>query len=169
MTRTQIRIALGIAAVALAVFVVFLFFGKDDSSITDQEDTAGGNSPTSSSSVSGFTAPMGERFTIQTPRGGVSVRNFYPLAIQTKEDAVLVSREFEFDIVYFRKAASFLLVIVEKPLAQVTQQAEQRLLEVLDISIQDACRLELAVEDATNPGAPTKVMPHALSFCPFER
>jgi len=100
------------------------------------------------------TIPPGDRLTLQGPRGSVSVQNFYPKAIATADQSVLLEDTSPFSIVYVPALARFIVTVRGESRAQALanrEAAETALLRLLGIDTATACRLNVE-EDIDGPG-----------------
>lgn len=111
--------------------------------------------------------PTGERVTLQSSRGSVSVRNFFKNAVLKYPEYVAVTSTPSFGIIYVRltKDTSFRIGLSALPLETSRAAAEKAFLEILDITKESACVLDVtvAIPDWLKPGAGGTATP--LSFC----
>jgi hypothetical protein len=85
-----------------------------------------------------------ETFVIETTEGSVLIKNFYknPVAILPGIGLVLTTT-FDYDIHFMFSDNSFTITIFNPPIVEVRRQAEEELLNILGVSEQDACKLNV--------------------------
>jgi hypothetical protein len=93
------------------------------------------------------------------------VRNFFKNAVLKYPEYVAIASTPDFDIVYLRNGVSFRIGLSALPLEKSRAAAEKAFLEILDISKDSACILDVtvAIPDWLKPGAGGSATP--LSFC----
>lgn len=157
-----------IGAVVVVGLVVLLFFVA--SKKPPQETGSGGTTgtlPTASGTLPAYTPPSGTTLTLGTPKGSVTVNNFYTGAksISVDHTAVLAQETDGYNITYYAPDSSFNILITQTPFDTVRAQAEAAFLQLLGTSKTDACKLNVKV------GVPVSVDPSnagqnlGLSFC----
>lgn len=116
--------------------------------------------------------PRGETFIIQTEHGDVTVRNFFRgrEADVTSDGIELVCRDLssncDYHIYFNWNWKSFAIMLLKAPVQKTRVQAEQAFLEQLNISQEDACKLNVhlnvarGVDPRTDGGED-----YGLSFC----
>lgn len=112
--------------------------------------------------------PTGGTLTIGTPRGSVTMDNFYKSAeyVDQYGQGVIVQQTSTYVIVYNIWNSSFTITIFSTPIAAARAQAEAAFLQILGISQTDACKLtvEVGVLDNIDPSQAGQNL--GLSFCP---
>lgn len=97
---------------------------------------------------------------------GVTINNFYQQATETKEDgfAKFVDEK-DYQIMYIPVDNSFLISILGAPFEEIRNQAEKEFLKKLNITQEEACRLNVNITTPAyiNPSFAGKV--YKLSFC----
>ena len=88
---------------------------------------------------------QGPGLSISTSEGTVKISNFFDKAEETIGDIVVVATTLNFQIIYFKKNEVFNITLKLKPLETSRDLAETRLLEVLDISQAEACKLNVEI------------------------
>ncbi len=126
---------------------------------------AGLTNGTSAIATSSVAIPAGDTIAIGTPRGVVTMNNFYNNAayIDQNERVVVIQQNSTYGIFYDISGSNFKLAIFRTPSKAVRQAAEAGFLASLGISQQDACRLnpyETFPEDVSATSNQ-----HSLSFC----
>lgn len=103
------------------------------------------------------TFPKTETINIGTGNGAVEVKNFYKKIVDTEEGFVIMADNENYQISYDRSTSIFYIYSINAVLLQ--SQAESELLNILGVSQQDACKLNVLV---LQPGQTTGMR---LSFC----
>lgn len=112
--------------------------------------------------------PIGDRFTIETPQGPVTVKNFYPTALIVGPQSLVMDVD-AFSVTYDGINRIFFITVVGESRNQVIKhrkEAETAFLRLLQVMPSDACRLNIKLSIG---GAgmlafnPTSNLP--LSFC----
>ena len=160
MKKTLILFSIAIVVI-LAVTLIFVFGRKTE--------PAPGNEPIPGGlpSVATTTIPQGELLVIGTPAGSVSVKNFYknPVEVNSERDA-LIERTEQYDIVYLAGDSSFLITISRQPFDAARQAAEDDFLKTLQITKEEACRLNVALRVPRFVDENLAGKDFGLSFCP---
>lgn len=109
-------------------------------------------------------APKSDRILLQGPGGGVWVNNFYKIAkaAMPEDNAALVVRAADYDIIYFRASGSFELALGISASTPAKDAAENSFFGVLGIGKQELCRLDIKVS-SLGPGGDKEYS--KLSFC----
>jgi hypothetical protein len=112
--------------------------------------------------------PTGNRFTISTSQGDVSVKNFYPASQSIIQNEVDFYQSDYDSFSYFPKDKNFQIItsiVTEEDLKQKQPDLEAKFLELLDISKEDACKLSVTISSpqSINPDIADKTF--RLSFC----
>jgi hypothetical protein len=109
-------------------------------------------------------APKSDRILLQGPGGGVWVNNFYKIAkaAMPEDNAALVVRAADYDIIYFRAGGSFELALGISASAPVKDAAENSFFGILGIGKQELCKLDIKVS-SLGPGGDKEYS--KLSFC----
>lgn len=97
---------------------------------------------------------------------GISVNNFLknPEEVNAQGDALFVKKE-DYQLVYLPAFDQFLITILSPSFEDVKREAEDEFIKTLDISPNDACKLNVAISTPSfiNPEMAGKKYP--LSFC----
>jgi hypothetical protein len=120
--------------------------------------------PISSPPVAGSS---GSIFSIPTPQGAVTIKNFYQSAtlVTASGSEVLVTRTPGYDISYYQPDNSFVISISQKPVMATRAQAEAAFLQQLGISQADACKLKVMVSVPVSVDEQYAGTNLGLSFC----
>lgn len=117
--------------------------------------------------------PKGDTFTIETEKGDVTVKNFFKgREKEVTSSGIRVvcfndSEECQHSIYFNWEWKGFAITLMRTPLQKVRDEAEQSLLDSLNISREDACRLNVqlnvanGIDSEYDGGAD-----YGLSFCP---
>ncbi|OGZ00314.1 MAG: hypothetical protein A3B13_01135 [Candidatus Liptonbacteria bacterium RIFCSPLOWO2_01_FULL_45_15] len=103
------------------------------------------------------TFPKTETISIGTGNGSIEVKNFYKTLVDTEEGSIIMADNENYQISYERSTSVFYIHFRNDAVSQ--SQAEADLLNVLGISQQDACKLNVLVFQ------PGKTNGAKLSFC----
>lgn len=130
-----------------------------------QQLVAGLTTGTLIPATSSVAIPAGDTLSIGTPRGIVTMNNFYNNAayIDQDEQVVVIQQSSTYGIFYNVSGSAFTLVLFGTPSEAAHQAAEGGFLASLGISQQDACKLsvyEIFPEDVSATASQ-----HNLSFC----
>jgi len=136
-------------------------------------ENVGNNTVTTSTSDAIGTAsqilrglPTGQTFTIGTSRGSVEVRNFYLLnPVVVEGGSVVLKQTQNYSIVYDYLDSSFWLAISGIPFTTWQPVAEQDFLNILNISKDDACKLNVSSGVYYDQQNPLSGKSFPLSFC----
>jgi hypothetical protein len=109
--------------------------------------------------------PNEDRFDIGTPFGTISIKNIYPMVIDDNEGTLTLYEREGFYIAYEAASSRFDVSIKGNKFDEERPIAEQRFLNLLDISQTDACKLTVFVETQYNPDPALYRAPQKLSFC----
>ncbi len=111
--------------------------------------------------------PAGNTVMVGTPSGRVETTNSYRSAAYLAADqhAIVIRQSPEYDIVYDVPDNHFLIYIFSKPLKDARRAAEDAILEALNISEQDACKLTVHEFVTGLASRIYNVGPMSLSFC----
>lgn len=174
--RRIILIIIAIVVIGAIGYVWFAYLRPQSSSPASVATggTAGGNAGGSVTNVSAdkitpFSPngiPPGNTVSIGTPEGIVIVSNFYKTAIGTDGRALVLRKTSGYEIIYNAEESAFGIYVLASPVASEEATAEQNLLSVLDISQQDACKLNVTwgVSPSVDPSRAGAT--YGLSFCP---
>ena len=151
--------------VAMLVSALYLAFGRNEPPVS-----AGDGGATLQDRLQtgvSVSYPKGDFFELGTERGSVAVKNFYKTAKEIVDAEVVLAETPDYLIVYKPLEGNFdIFILSANNLHDLIQLAEEKLLEQLGISREDACKLNVAVYGA-NPAFGGDVRP--LSFCPALR
>lgn len=109
--------------------------------------------------------PDDARFSIGTPTGSVSVRNFYPDAIDQEENSLVLYQREAYFIVYDMQNNGFWINISADIFDEERAKAEARLMTILDINQTEACRLDITVASTYTADPVLYRSPRKPSFC----
>jgi hypothetical protein len=174
LTRYGLVIVLGGIALLVLIGAALTAFWGARMAGTDTATVAASTTPGTSlktfegSSATAFTAPPeGSTIVINTPNGGVRVRNFFAEAISKDEGVYVFIRNDKHEIAYDSTTGSFLIEVKEQPFLVGRTRAEQALVAWLGVSQADACKLSLRLWDAKQltGGTGSPFAPLAWSFC----
>lgn len=116
--------------------------------------------------ISSSSIPDTEKIVIQSPKGGVSVNNFYKSATEIYSwGAVDVAAREGYKITYINLDDSFLITISLPPVRENIAAAEKEFLSVLGISESAACRLKVQVGVMGQVDPALSGQNIGLSFC----
>jgi hypothetical protein len=119
--------------------------------------------------------PKGDTFVIQTENGNVSVRNFFKgrekevtsTGLELLPHEVGSSYVLSDYAIYFDWSWKYFAISIQKqPIQKIREQAEQALLEQLNISREDACKLDVRLNILRGVGKFDGGQDYGLSFCP---
>jgi len=169
--KNPLYIAISLVVLGIVLVIYFVFFFKNDSPLTGILP-----SPTTPTPLPPLPptpppiSPKGDTLSIGTPSGIVEVKNFYnnPLQVNAEND-VLVVRADAYEMAYIAKDSSFILSITASPVGPTTLAAEKELLRVLDITEEEACRLNVSVGIPHFADPELSGKQYGLSFCPGKR
>jgi len=163
-----ILIVLLLIAAAALVFAGWYFSNKNTTvPPAPSNGTSTVGLPPIATSTPGDDFPTGDTFSIATPDGGVTVRNFYknPAEIAPDKESIMVTSVDSYDISYYRPDSSFAIVLLRTPIAAARTEAEAAFLEQLGISAQDACKLSVTVQVPVSVDPENAGINLGLSFC----
>lgn len=104
------------------------------------------------------TFPKTDTISIGTGNGSIDVKNFYKTLVDTEEGSIIMADNADYQISYVRTTSIFYIHFKNATVAQST--AESELINILGISQQDACNLNILVFPAG------KQEGNRPSFCP---
>jgi hypothetical protein len=110
--------------------------------------------------------PIGSTIDIGTSRGIVTVKNFFPAAIEKTDDFVVITSSDKYDILYFRGASTFLISLSATPITENKLEAERELLSILGIDETQACKLNASTGVPSYVDLERAGTSYGLSFCP---
>lgn len=110
---------------------------------------------------------QGDVLSIGTPRGAVGVRNFYKTALGAEEQFVILKKNENYGINYdtYTSGFSIYIYISAAPLEANRLAAEKDFLDILDIDMIEACKLN--IWEGVSPDADKNLsgVNMGLSFC----
>ncbi|MEK7608122.1 MAG: hypothetical protein AAB495_00900 [Patescibacteria group bacterium] len=110
--------------------------------------------------------PEGETIEIGTADGSVRTKNFYPEKVELDESGGFVFyRDEKYFIAYDTLLSGFWIAIIGGSFDETRKEAEVRLLELLEISQKDACRLDVVLGIQYDSANPLSGRGFPLSFC----
>lgn len=163
--RTWILTAIAAAAVLLATGLILGLRGQPEPAAP-----TGGLPPAQPllNQPPAFSPPTQSQLDLATPRGTVTVNNFYLTAAEVSSNGdALVTTTAAYQIVYYRQDGSFLIHVLAMPFEASRQKAEAEFLEILGVSRADACRLEVTVGTSRDVDENRAGRMYGLSFCAF--
>jgi hypothetical protein len=154
MMQSKSKILLFAIIFILAVTVISAFLLRSRFSATGEEPTPVGAGdgviypPGTLPPVPPPVAPAaGETITVQTPQGGVAIANIYEDPQAQLLPTGVAFKTADYDIYYDKGQGFFgiLLASPVRPLSEQREEAEAMFLEKLDISKEEACKLDVYV------------------------
>jgi hypothetical protein len=158
----KIYIILGVIVVAI---VLYLYYGRGNDEVVTVPSDVESDLPAGSTSILDKISKLAneDTITLGTRSGSVTVKNFYKDYIETEEGTFTFAKTDLYDFGYDPDASVFLIALLKAPVNSSQKSAEDALLEVLDISQADACKLNVSV---TAYGLNKDFGVKGLSFCP---
>lgn len=96
----------------------------------------------------------------------VSVNNFYKIKINTNPRGdTLFSQNIDYQIIYFSGEEQFLISIMGSPFEEKRALAESNFIQVLGISQEDACKLNVIINTPLFANPDESGVNYKLSFC----
>ncbi len=160
-----------IAVVLVITFVLVGYFVsnsfKDTSPATTGTDEKAGQSLDAIIPLGAAAIPGGDKVTIGTNQGTVSVNNFYKIAKGwngSESTALVIAMTSKYQILYDVSVSAFGIYIVGDLSGPSRSDAEKRFLEITGVSKTDACKLDVTVNI---PYGRNLIVggPYPLSFC----
>ena len=108
-------------------------------------------------------APQGDFFAMGTPKGSVTIKNFYKTPLTPYEEFLILSDTNDYQITYNTLTHQFFIYASSSPFDISRQKGEAALLYILGTSKQDTCKLDVAEGFPQNSSLATKYL--GLSFC----
>ena len=108
----------------------------------------------------------GASTTNQTTISSVKVKSFIPNPVSTSSDQSILFQSSNFDLIYFIKEQKFQIDLLALPLTTTREQAQQELLDYLQISQSDACKLNVLVKTSYSISPSYAGLNLGLGFCP---
>ena len=96
------------------------------------------------------------------------VNNFLARLSDTQEDVTL-REEKTYTILFYAKDQSFFIGLKDKDLVTARKEGEAALLDTLDISKEDACKLRVSLTVPFSVSENAAGVDYGLSFCPNGR
>jgi hypothetical protein len=160
--RKYIIIIIG-TVIAVALLALFLGGGRRDAGL------AGKNNPPAPQILPGeqLNIPVGDTLVLGTPRGSVTVTNFYKTAdrIVGQSEAVLKETG-DYIIVYSTIDSNFRIAIVAARNQRAARDAaESEFVRILGVAEKDACMLTVSVSMPYDSGGDIAGGVYPLSFC----
>lgn len=177
-----------IFSMTLAVCIVISFFALDAVCQQKRKKTRKSRASKSvempievnfpvSPKISEDVLPKGDTFIIQTTSGDVTVRNFFKdrgkdvtsTGIELLAGQVQIGSSYllsDYSIYFDWNWKYFAITVQKQPIQKIREQAEQALLEQLDISREDACKLTVHLNVLRGVGKFDGGQDYGLSFCP---
>lgn len=137
--------------------------GTTTGGTTSSGTTTGG----STGSTTG-TIPTGEKFSIQTRTGApIEIKNFYPTAVDVRNDYVLIKGNPDYDMLFFPKEDSFLITLNNADVHLARAEAESDFPVILGIPTPQACDLKVSLTIPFEVSEEYGGKDYGLSFCPW--
>jgi len=110
--------------------------------------------------------PQGERISMQTAQGVVSVKNFYKNVqqVDASASAIILASDPKYVLWYNRSDSSFEIALNQDFNAADGKNAKDNLLKILGITGQDLCKLKISVTVPYDNGQERSSRPP--NFCP---
>ena len=143
--KIALYIILILAVIGGGVYAWF-YFSKNDTQAGPAAELPSVSSSSSLPSPSysiADTFPKTETISIGTGNGSIEVKNFYKTLVDTEEGSIIMADNENYQISYERSTSVFYIHFRNDAVSQ--SQAEADLLNVLGISQQDACKLNVLV------------------------
>ena len=158
-----------IAVILITAFALILFWRSPGSSVTPIENSEEEREAIPEGALRArSTFPTENLISIGTSRGVVQVRNFYTLGEETEEASSIVVRSGPtYSIIYDTLLSSFWIALQPESFETERGQAEQEFLNTLEISREDACKLDVSVGVFYTSGDSRSGRNYPLSFCAF--
>lgn len=170
MARNIIKVtAIIFAVLIVGGIVVLLVTSKGKQANLSQTGLPQAVSAAPPTSVGGQTSygsiPQGDIIAIQTPKGAVSVKNFYKNipGVEPSTSAVILASGQNYVIWYDRVGSSFDIELGQDFSSALEREAADDLLSVLGIKVGDLCKLSVNVTVPYDRGNERSIYP--LSFC----
>jgi hypothetical protein len=153
MSLRRILILVSIALLLIALlYAAYTLLNRDSQAPTARLPEPTGELPEIPDAPPSFPnaeIPTGPTLTIGGAGGLVTVNNFYPSAAQITGTDAYIHSSLEYDIIYSRTTSAFRLQLYptsNEEYRAYRARAEAQLLEVLQVSAEEACRLDISVE-----------------------
>jgi hypothetical protein len=158
-------------AIIASALVVYLIVARPGAvSPAPEESLPTPSAPVVITPPPALSPPTDDTFVIQTPSGGVAVRNFYKDNPVIYGDVnVMLATGGDYHIQYERTQGQFFIGLLARTREQARSmrvRAEDALLEKLGISRQEACKLEVSVAVPGSWNLELAGVNYGLSFCP---
>lgn len=152
----KIIIAVGLIVVTLGVFMMVKLATAQTDSGSDTDNPVAAVTPV-------IGEPQGSTFQIQTSQGNVTVNNIYDVPFIIDGEYLISQDNGTWQINYDTETSQFDLYFYDVPTTSVVSQGENALLQLLQVSQTDACKLNILEEypGNTSPAAQS----NNLSFC----
>jgi hypothetical protein len=169
MTRSKIIIITTLVVLAIILSLLYFFYGNKNTQT--QSVTPDGN-------VSTFPVyPIipGEKpsttenqFEIKTKEGNVPINNIYKLpdATPVSGDGVNFKKSTYYLMAYYPKQQGFIIAIMDPDLEKARKFAEEDFLSTLNITKDQACKLNVSMTVPSNVSDVASGGNYHLSFCP---
>jgi len=164
--RLIIYIAIGLIVLVAGIFILFKFNSSSPTNTVTNTPSSTGQLPavaTSSTQVNITHAPQGLTFQIGTPKGLVTVNNFYTLPPVVDEEFLILQNTDQYQINYDTETNQFYIYFSSSPSSTLRTLVEGKFTSLLGISQDDACKLNVAEGFPGN--LPVGSERQDLSFC----
>lgn len=166
---------IGFIVIALGIFILFKLGIMGGTNVNNNEyggstgqlptvpsSTEAGQSPVPA--VVNFPgAPQGTTFQMGTPKGLVTMNNFYSLPLIVDEEFLILQNTDQYQINFNTETNQFYIYFSSSPSTVLRGQVEGDFLTLLGISQSDACKLNIAEGFLGN--LPVASQQQDLSFC----
>ncbi len=155
-----------IAIILIVSAAAWYFLGKKETQSPAAEPPAAPQTE-STGGINPAGIPSGETLSLGTPKGTITVKNFYKNAVSIDEEIdVLLRTTAQYTISYSRVDSSFQIVVLAAPVAVNQKSAEADLLSLLGVNQSSACSLKISVIIPLPIDANLGGRIYPLSFCP---
>ena len=159
----KLIIIIGIVVGVAAIVAIWLHFQNANSSsasnLSAPETPNPGKLPLPA-------VPSQNTVTIGTSQGNVAVNNFYKTVTSQDEEYVTFEQSSDYELLYDTEDSSFVVSILNGPIAQTVPEAEQAFLGAVGVSKSDACKLNVTVGIPAALAGTQFSEGLPLSFCP---
>jgi hypothetical protein len=163
MKKTIIIVIIILLAILCALAWLLMRKNQETSSVATVTIPSPVISPTSTLQIAA--QPTGDTIDIGTSHGTVTVKNFYKSALGWEDAYLIFQKNATYELLYDTVDSSFVVSVVNGPLATTRAVAEAALLSALNITQSDACKLTVIVgiDPSVDRSFTGQALP--LSFC----
>lgn len=165
MTKTKIIIIAGLICIVLGIAFAWLSSRETTQDFTEDIERAqtntSNNSSNPNSSTTSFSPPVADKLIID----GVTMRNFYTTERARSAGNVVFYENIDYQFSYVIDYNEFIINITTADFENVRPLAEQGFVSNLQITTEQACQLNVIVQNPSvfNPNSNDQV--YKLSFC----